>query len=126
MAWKNYNPNPEGHRVGDCTVRALCKVLDKDWDTVFVGLCVTGLELGNMPSGNVVWGEYLWDRGYRRHLIAADCPFSVTVKDFCEMFPDGNYILALDKHIIAVSNGDYYDTWDSGDEVPLYYWVKEI
>ena len=21
--------------------------------------------------------------------------------------------------------GDYFDTWDSGQEVPIYYWKKE-
>lgn len=126
MAWKKYNPNPESKRVGDCTVRALCKVLDKDWETVFVGLCVTGLELGDMPSGNSVWGEYLWERGFRRRLVPADCPSCYTVRDFCEAFPEGRYILALDKHVIAIVDGDYYDTFDSGDEVPIFYWVKEI
>lgn len=126
MAWESFNPNPENKKVGDCTVRALCKVLDKDWDAVFVGLCVTGLELGDMPSGNSVWSEYLWERGFRRRLVPAECPLCYTVRDFCEAFPEGRYILALDKHVIAVVDGDYYDTWDSGDEVPIFYWVKEI
>jgi len=28
-----YNPNPDGNRVGDCTVRALCKATGHDWDS---------------------------------------------------------------------------------------------
>jgi hypothetical protein len=26
---------------------------------------------------------------------------------------------------VAVSDGDYFDTWDSGDEVPVYYFEKD-
>lgn len=33
--WQFYNPNPHGNRVIDCTVRALCKALDTDWDTAY-------------------------------------------------------------------------------------------
>jgi len=35
-------------------------------------------------------------------------------------------ILATGTHVIAVGDGNYYDTWDSGQEVPIYYWRKEI
>ena len=27
-------------------------------------------------------------------------------------------------HVVAVEDGNYYDIWDSGDEVPTYYWMK--
>lgn len=33
--WREYNPNPvRGKRVGDCTIRALSKALEKDRGTV--------------------------------------------------------------------------------------------
>lgn len=32
--YQHYNPNPAGARVGDCTVRALCKATGKSWDEV--------------------------------------------------------------------------------------------
>ena len=38
--------------------------------------------------------------------------------------PDGTYILAMATHVVAVVDGDWLDTWDSGDETPLYYWQK--
>jgi hypothetical protein len=41
------------------------------------------------------------------------------------MHPTGYYLLALDEHVVAVRNGYYYDTWDSGDMIVLYYWEKE-
>jgi hypothetical protein len=27
--------------------------------------------------------------------------------------------------VVAVVDGDYYDTWDCGDEVPVYYFERE-
>ena len=27
-------------------------------------------------------------------------------------------------HVVAVIDGNYYDTWDSGDKIPIYYWYK--
>ena len=26
---------------------------------------------------------------------------------------------------VGVIDGDYYDTWDSGNEIPIFYWRKE-
>lgn len=37
---------------------------------------------------------------------------------------DGIYVLALQGHVVCVIDGVYYDSWDSGREVPLYYWQK--
>ena len=31
--FKPYNPNPARNRVGDCTVRAICKATGKCWDS---------------------------------------------------------------------------------------------
>lgn len=49
----------------------------------------------------------------------------ITVKDFCKENPIGTYILAISGHVVAVIDGDYFDTWDSGEEIPIYYWKKE-
>jgi hypothetical protein len=27
-------------------------------------------------------------------------------------------------HVVTVINGNYYDAWDSGGEVPIAYWTK--
>ena len=28
--------------------------------------------------------------------------------------------------VVALIDGDWWDAWDSGDEVPVYYWQKEV
>lgn len=125
MEWLKYNANPKNNRVGDCTVRAISTVLNQKWETTYVGLCVKGLELADMPSANHVWGSYLRDLGFCRQAVPDTCPDCYTVADFCNEHPDGKYILALNKHVVAVISGTLFDTWDSSDEIVLYFWKKE-
>ena len=124
MAFKFFNPNPEGRFVGDCTIRAICKLTNQDWDTVYCNTAFQGFVAKNMPSGNDVWGRYLRKLGYIREIIPNNCPDCYTVKDFCRDHPYGKYLIALDQHVVTVEDGDYYDTWDSGNEIPIYYWKK--
>ena len=59
MGFSYFNPNPAGQKVGDCTVRAIAKATGKSWDEVYIGLCLQGLIMGDLPSANSVWGAYL-------------------------------------------------------------------
>lgn len=124
MAFRFYNPNPKEKFVGDCTVRAITKLLDKSWDEVYSGIVLSGYLNKDMPSGNSVWGAYLKKHGYVKRLLPDTCPDCYTVKDFCYDHPYGKYLLVLDGHVVTVVDGDYYDTWNSGNEIPDYYWVK--
>lgn len=119
-----YNPNPKGKQVGDCVIRALSKALKKTWDKTFLELILYGYSLCDMPAANYVWGTLLTDKGYKRQLIDDYNLPSYTVKDFCEDHQKGEYILSLSNHVVAVIDGNYYDSWDSGNETPLYYWEK--
>ena len=123
--WKEFNPNPTGRRVGDCTVRAVACALDQSWVKTYIGLCLEGLLLGDMPSANRTWGAYLEERGYRRRFTDAPCAKCYTVEDFCRDHPEGTYILAISGHVVAVKDGCFWDSWDSSNEVPIYYWCKE-
>ena len=78
----------------------------------------------DMPSSNAVWGSFLQKIGYVRKIIPNTCPECYTVKEFCMDNSRGKFLLATGTHVIAVINGNYYDTWDSGNEIPIYYWRK--
>lgn len=123
--WHSFNENPQGNRVGDCTVRAISTVLGQDWESTFFGLFLMGLAMNDMPSANRVWSAYLREKGFHRSLIPESDDETYTVKDFCRDYSEGTYLLALQSHVVAVIDGDYYDTWDSGEEIPLYCWRKE-
>lgn len=120
-----YNPNPvRGQIVGDCTVRAICKATGKDWEQVYAGLTAFGFMLRDMPSANHVWGAYLRRCGFRRHIVDDHGQDIYTVDDFCRDNPSGTFVLCIDGHVVCVADGYYYDSWDSGDEIPIYYWTK--
>lgn len=125
MAFIFDNPNPNDALVGDCVIRAIAIALNKKWDDVYIDLSTNGFLLRDMPSSNRVWGDYLKSNGYKSYMIPNTCPYCYTIKDFCNDYPQGVYILATGSHVIAVINGDYYDTWDSGNETPIYYFKKE-
>ena len=120
-----YNPNPMKKQIGDCTVRAISKALNQDWESTYSGLALEGFWLCDMPSANHVFGAYLKRKGFKRYVIPDECPDCYTVKDFCRDHPVGTFILAIHGHVVAVEDGRYYDGWDSGDEIPIYYWKRK-
>ena len=122
--WIPYNPNPIRNRVGDCTVRAITKATGEDWDTIYTHLCFYGFICKDMSLANDVWGKYLRKQGFKRYLVDDKDQDYYTVDDFCQDHPTGTYILAIDSHVVCVVDGKYYDTWDSGGEIPIYYWTK--
>ena len=124
MSFVFYNPNPSGRFVGDCTIRAICKLTEQDWDSVYAATAFQGFLNKDMPSGNATWGAYLRRRGYIREIIPNTCPECYTVKDFCTDHPIGRFLLVLDGHVVCVADGDYYDIWDSGNEIVIFYWMK--
>jgi len=114
------NKNPQNLYTGDCVIRAIATVLNQSWEETYDGVCEQGRKMYRMPSDNGVWGEYLRLRGFYKHLIY--CHECYTVKEFAEDNPKGIFVLGLDGHAVAVINGTYFDTVDSGDETVIYYW----
>lgn len=125
MAWIKYNANPMGKQVGDCTVRAITKATGDSWEKAYSGIAVQGFLMCDMPSNNGVWGAYLKRKGYRRKMLPPTCPDCYTVEDFCRDHPKGTYIVAVHGHVLAVQDGNYYDSWESGQENPIYYFERE-
>ena len=119
-----YNPNPQNKLVGDCVIRAICKVMNRDWEDVYVDVALQGFKMHDMPTANHVWGTYLQEHHFIQGLLPSMYE-NYTVKQFCKDYPVGTYLLGIGTHVVAVQNGNYYDTWDSGDEIPIYYWRKE-
>ena len=126
MAFRYYNPNPLGKSVGDCVIRAISKLFETDWDTTYAAISLQGYKMKDMPSSNAVWGEYLMEHGFEPEMTG--CQFfnpPCTVRSFAESHDIGRFLLFIGKHVVAVVNGDYYDTWDSGNEVPTFYWREK-
>lgn len=74
-----------------------------------------------MPSADSVWWALLERYGFEYRGLVNTCPGCFTVSDFARAHPTGMYVLGPLSHAVAVINGEYWDTWDSGDTVPTYY-----
>lgn len=121
----SFNPNPRAAKVGDCAVRAVAKALGINWYQAYTSLTLEGLEQCDMPSANNVWGAVLRKNGFRRAAIPAECPDCYTMRDFIREYPVGTYVVALKNHVVTVCDGELYDTWNSMDENPIYFWRRE-
>ena len=113
------NPRNKCH-IGDCVIRAISKALNTTWENVYIDLVAEGFLDGDMPNSNEIWGRYLYSKGFDKKVI----PEFSTIRDFCREHPVGTYILGTGTHVVAVIDGHYYDTWDSGEEEPIYYWEE--
>jgi len=123
--WKNFNPNPQRRNVGDCAVRAIAAALNVSWEEAFLYLVEIAEEMYDMPSANSVWGACLHGYGFIKQNLPYSCADEYTVAEFAAEHSEGVYVLALSGHVVAVIDGDYFDSWDSGNEIVIYYW-KEI
>ena len=133
-----YNNNPLELNVGDCVIRAITLALNFNWFMVHDELSFLSRKMADMPSSNRVWKEYLRSLGLREQMIENTCPNCLTVDRFANMNNKGTYILSTCEytkandivvagtHLVTIIDGDYYDTWDSGADIPLsFFFVPE-
>jgi hypothetical protein len=122
--WIYANPNPCRQEEPDCVIRAIAIATDQSWKKVHWDLCMMSHDKCTMPSVNWLWGLYLSRYGFEKFLLSDECPACVNVREFCRMFPEGTYVLATGSHAVCAINGNWFDTWDSGDETVTYIFRK--
>ena len=120
--WVKANPNPCGKETPDCVLRAICIALNMDWFQVYDDLCALARSECNVPTADAVWGKYLYTLGFQPFLLPRSCPQCVTVDAFTRMYPVGTYIIGTGSHAVAIIDGNYYDSWDSGNEISSFFW----
>lgn len=123
--WRYFNENPAGRNVGDCAVRAVAVALGTDWETAYLMISEAGYNMADMPSSNSVWGAVLRQNGFYRHAIPNSCPDCYTAERFVQDHPRGTYVLGFGNHVATAKDGFIYDSWDSSQEIPQYYWSRK-
>lgn len=118
--YKYYQPNDKDLRdkFGDCTVRALSKVLDKTWLETFDMIYPFMREEQCVLSGFTldIYKKVYKNFGLEYHGIKITKGSTrPTVESFTKAHPKGAYILRVANHHVACKDGFYYDTWDSGE-----------
>lgn len=121
--WIRANPNPEQKEVPDCVIRAISIALNQPWLQTFDELCSVARADYNMPSADNVWGHYLYLKGFEPFLLPDHCPKCITIDLFTRYFPHGTFIIGTGSHAVAIIEGNYYDSWDSGSEICSFFWV---
>lgn len=126
--YKYYQPNKKDLKdnYGDCVIRALTKVLDKEWSDIFDELVPLARDMQCMPNSKPCYQSYLESKGFTYQGISNKKGVKrPTVKSFTKEHPEGEYILRVAHHIVAVKDGQYHDTWDSGHKSLYGYWSKQ-
>ena len=123
--WRFFNPNPLGRSVGDCAVRAIAAALGIDWESAYSMLASNGYQMGDLPQANSVIAATLRKAGFYKAIIPDTCPDCYTTEMFCEDHPYGVYVLGFGSHIATVIDGEVWDSWDSTQEIPIYFFYRK-
>lgn len=115
-----YQPNKKDltDTVGDCQIRALSKALSITWleafdltipicrelQTYTIFACDYGKTKEAMNRLGFLYTGVSVRKGQKRP----------TVDSFAKEHPTGTFIVKVAHHVVAVVDGKYYDTWDSG------------
>nr|DAP60067.1 MAG TPA: hypothetical protein [Caudoviricetes sp.] len=127
MSYKYYQPNKKDLKddYGDCVIRALTKVVNKEWIQVFEELLPYARKLQCMPNGKPCYESYLKDNGFIYHGISNKKGTKrPTIDSFTKGHKAGTYFLRVANHVVASVDGIYYDTWNSGDCCLYGYYEK--
>lgn len=121
------NLNPLARTTSDCAIRACAMATNLDWDKTYDEICYLGRMMGEMPDNGAVWGAYLRRHGFKRYIMDNTCPECYTIREFVNEHPKGCYVIAIfgnPGHVVTAIDGDYYDIYDCGDEIPTFYYTK--
>lgn len=115
--WFEYNPNPEGRNISDCTLRSYCAAFDITWDEAFDIASKVAKENSSMiqyVADKVLTEEFhcIVDEKYNKKSVKSKD--RITVAEFALSHPYGTYILHVRQHQVTVIDGKYWDSWDSG------------
>ena len=121
--WIRCNPNPKGNIVPDCVIRAVSIALHLSWYEVFDKLSSLARAECSVTCDDKLWGRFLYNMGFIPFTIPANYTRCISVNEFCKLFPNGRYVIGTGNHAVAIINGDYYDSWDSGYVCCSFFWT---
>ena len=117
--WRKYNPNPKSRNIGDCTLRSYCAAFNISWENAFDIASEVAKENSSMiqyVADKVLTEKFgcTVDEKYNKKTVKNKD--RITVNTFAMTHPYGTYILHIRQHQVTVKDGEYWDSWDSGDK----------
>lgn len=123
-----YNPNPmKITDACDCVLRAYTKAFNITWHEASLVSTFHAMKIGRTFDSNEAIEILLEELGCKRHSVKVvkgskrPTPDSLARK---KLFKDKSLICSVAGHLVTVSEGKYYDTWDSGEKG--IYWYYEV
>ena len=117
--WREYNPNPKERNIGDCTLRSYCAAFNISWDQAFDIASRVAKENSSMiqyVADKVLTEEFNCTVSEKYNKKTVKSKDRITVNEFAMTHPYGTYILHVRQHQVTVKNGEYWDSWDSGEK----------
>lgn len=115
-----FQPNKKDvkDKVGDCQIRALANALGKTWVEVFdliTPICREQQVMDIFSCDLNKTKDALASLGFQYTGVSNKKGTKrPTVDSFAKDHKTGTYIASVAHHVVAVVDGKYYDTWDSG------------
>lgn len=119
--FRYYQPNKKDltDTVGDCQVRALSKALGISWLEAFdltIPVCRELQTYTIFACDREKTREAMSRLGFTYTGVSnARGKKRPTVDSFAKEHQTGTYIAKVAHHVVAIVDGFYYDTWDSGN-----------
>lgn len=123
-----YQPNKMDlkDKYGDCVIRSLTKAMNKEWIEIFHELLPIAESFQCMPNSDVCYKTYLKQNNFTYHGISnKKGSIRPTVESFAKDHKQGTYVLSIAHHLVTCVDGQYFDTWDSGQKSLYGYYEKE-
>lgn len=126
-AYIRYNANSNDRDMGDCVRRSLSIGLKKPYDDVKRELSKL---YGENYNRTAQINHYL-----KMYGISKDTSYKneLTVEEFCEAYPQGTYLClcgpankSYTNHMVCIVDGDYIDSWNSGNRVIRSIYVVDV
>ena len=92
----------------------------KDFEDLGFGMFVHWGLYSQRGAGE--WTYWLHDRNMEEYKLLKD---TFTAEDFCADNPRGVYVLGFGNHVATVIDGVIYDSWNSSQEIPQYYFYRK-
>lgn len=126
MAFQYFNANPQGKNTNDCVVRSICAATTMEWDDVLSGLTECALRYKLMIDDPILYTKYLKEIGWEKQKQPKKYNGKkYTGREWAAVFKGDALVHIGAHHMVFVSHGKVWDTWDSSNGIVGNYWIKK-
>lgn len=122
--FKNFNANPKGKKVADCSIRAISTAIGKSWQDVYRDMFEHSIK------ECTVFNDKKFIKKYITNVLGLEMQKQprftsgkkLTVSDFATWYNSGTYIITIANHLTVVKDGVILDTWNCENKCVGNFW----